>query len=157
MPSSLLSLATGGSASIIARQENSQCAHWCAANFPTSPGSSCTSLAAHEQWPCYDCDPAAKHPGTRILCNRQCVDSEVNNCGICGNVVRSPWVRIWIISTTANVMFSMLQCATGALCSSGTCLCPTGENVCSGACVNENTDINICGGCGTVVRIPPNC
>ncbi|OKP00923.1 hypothetical protein PENSUB_7504 [Penicillium subrubescens] len=64
---------------------NSDCAKWCAANFP-NPGSDCTSLAAHGQGPCYTCGPKKSSP-TQLLCGGQCRDtsSSSNNCGACGN------------------------------------------------------------------------
>ncbi|KAM7201242.1 hypothetical protein V8F20_004988 [Naviculisporaceae sp. PSN 640] len=70
-------------------QGNSECAQWCAANFP-SPGENCTSLAAQGTGPCYECGPA-NPAATTTICNGACVDTQtdVNNCGTCGNVCGS--------------------------------------------------------------------
>lgn len=84
--SSLLYIATGISASLLPRQGNSECAQWCAQNFP-HPGSDCTSLAAQGKGPCYECGPAAPQPPTKILCGGKCVPIDNQNCGTCGNVV----------------------------------------------------------------------
>lgn len=66
---------------------NSDCAKWCAANFP-HPGSECTSLAAHGKGPCYICGPR-RTSATEKLCGGECrqTSSDSNNCGGCGNVV----------------------------------------------------------------------
>ena len=40
--------------------------------------------------------------------------------------------------------------AGGITCQSGQCTCPPGLSVCSGTCVDEQTDNGNCGGCGTV-------
>ncbi|KAH7147334.1 hypothetical protein DER46DRAFT_665785 [Fusarium sp. MPI-SDFR-AT-0072] len=83
----LVFLITGISAHLVERQGNSQCAQWCAQNFPTNPGFVCTSPAAHGKGPCYDCGPAKPQGSTKQLCNGACVDTNTdnNNCGSCGN------------------------------------------------------------------------
>ena len=61
------------------------------------------------------------------------LQTDEENCGRCGN-----------------------QCPTGATCTNGVCLCPTGETPCGvtatnrGACRNLNTDVGNCGTCGNV-------
>jgi Stigma-specific protein, Stig1 len=40
-----------------------------------------------------------------------------------------------------------LQCTGGKVCSSGSCVCPSGQTDCSGTCVNTATDPSNCGGC----------
>lgn len=35
-------------------------------------------------------------------------------------------------------------------CQSGTCQCPSGQNLCSGTCTNPETDSSNCGGCGNI-------
>jgi hypothetical protein len=66
-----------------------------------------------------------------------------NNCGQCG-----------------------VACVVvGASCQNGTCVCPAGETVCevvstagtaAPACIDEDTDPNNCGGCGTACQGPTN-
>ena len=67
---------------------NSDCAQWCAANFP-NPGNVCTAPAAHGKGPCFDCGPHKTSP-TEQLCGGVCSEtsSDSKNCGGCGNVVR---------------------------------------------------------------------
>jgi hypothetical protein len=52
--------------------------------------------------------------------------SDNNNCGACGHV-----------------------CTGGMVCSSGSCVCPTGYTNCGGNCVDTTSDENNCGGCGS--------
>ncbi|KAH6874544.1 hypothetical protein B0T10DRAFT_465601 [Thelonectria olida] len=120
----LLLLTTGISAHLANRQGNSECAHWCADNFPT-PGADCTSLAAKGEGPCYECGPAAPHHN-KILCNGACVPIDNNNCGRCGK-----------------------KCTGGSSCVGGNCKCPADKpKLCNGMCTNTNTDSNNCGHCG---------
>jgi stigma-specific protein Stig1 len=64
-------------------------------------------------------------------CHGKCVntDSDVHNCGACGNL-----------------------CESGQVCSHGTCKtkCATGLTNCGGSCVDVQTDADNCGGCGNV-------
>jgi hypothetical protein len=68
-------------------------------------------------------------------CSNVCRDlqSDVNNCGTCGNV-----------------------CGSGQVCSAGACtvVCTGGLTNCSNVCVNLQTDVNNCGTCGN--RCPTN-
>lgn len=63
------------------------------------------------------------------LCGSTCVDlrNDPTNCGSCG-----------------------ARCASGAICSAGTCLllCSSGRIDCGGACVNTAIDLRHCGTCG---------
>jgi hypothetical protein len=58
----------------------------------------------------------------------QCVDlqSDLNNCGLCG-----------------------AACSNGAVCANGGCGCPTWTTNCSGTCSDLQTDSNNCNSCGT--------
>ncbi len=50
-----------------------------------------------------------------------------------------------------------VPCDVGATCQSGVCACPGIDSVCSGACVDEQTDSNNCGGCGVVCAAGGGC
>jgi len=68
---------------------NSECAQWCAANFP-NPGEVCTAPAAHGTGPCYVCGPLKTSP-TQQLCGGECKETSTDNsnCGACGNICPS--------------------------------------------------------------------
>jgi hypothetical protein len=71
------------------------------------------------------------------LCGTECVDldSDVSNCGTCGNA-----------------------CAEGEVCSRGTCSsdCEPGLINCSGSCVDTSMDAENCGECGNACEAPRN-
>jgi hypothetical protein len=107
---------------------NSDCAQWCASNFP-HPGSDCTSLAAHGKGPCFECGPGG--PPHKDYCGGKCCDklNDDQNCGKCGNV-----------------------CCPGSYCQSGSCVCRedkqppcgntccgNGKECCKGSCVPKGT------------------
>src|SRR5690606_22767269 len=65
---------------------------------------------------------------TATAWGEQCVDAtgDVSNCGGCGN-----------------------QCAQGARCNGGSCVCPNDKaTICDGRCVDLATDADHCGACG---------
>jgi hypothetical protein len=45
---------------------------------------------------------------------------------------------------------SASDCAADAACENGACVCPSGETVCGGSCVDLATDHANCGACGNV-------
>ena len=66
---------------------NSPCAHFCVAVFPPGPArGACVSAAAHGTGPCVAC---GANPAN--YCGGACtnVQTDVNNCGVCGNVCPS--------------------------------------------------------------------
>jgi hypothetical protein len=83
-------------------------------------------------------DPGPTCTEPLSLCGDVCVDlaSDPNNCGVCGNV-----------------------CATGELCSAGTCtsVCAAGLTQCGQSCVDLNTDILNCGSCGAACLAGQTC
>ena len=75
--------------------------------------------------------PTIPCPSGETRCDGQCVnlDSDVDNCGFCGN-----------------------SCAKGKTCLKGVCECPSGETNCSGVCTDLNSDSNNCGSCGSTCQ-----
>ncbi|MFO0628144.1 MAG: hypothetical protein U0325_21390 [Polyangiales bacterium] len=45
----------------------------------------------------------------------------------------------------------------GVTCMAGRCACATGQTLCSGRCVNLQTDITNCGACGTTCNRLQRC
>jgi hypothetical protein len=148
---------------------NSDCAHWCAANF-AHPGQ-CTSQAAHGEGPCYDCGPQ-NTVSSRKLCSGACTDtsSDPSNCGECGNVVSIIDICTFYLLLHANCSY---QCdaATGGTCTAGQCTYQCGQQFgmslshrypvsnTSVAVCNPSIGLNCCGGlyCGSVGSIGTVC
>jgi hypothetical protein len=60
---------------------------------------------------------------------------DVNNCGGCGQ-----------------------PCSADQTCTGGACVsCPSGQAVCTNACVDTTSDLNNCGGCGTTCSPDQTC
>ena len=68
-----------------------------------------------------DCDGAAPNGCEALL------ETDVAHCGACRNA-----------------------CAASQVCVSGACVCPVGETLCSGVCVDLHSDTNNCGMCMNV-------
>jgi hypothetical protein len=103
---------------------NSECAHFCATLFgaDTPLADDCTSQAAHQKGLCFECGPEATDGGL-TLCGQSCVDpqTDVNNCGGCGNA-----------------------CEANAACVGGSCVCSNTPGrsytrTCSGCTQTGNT------------------
>ncbi len=84
-------------------------------------------------------------PSGLICCSGSCKNlrTDPNNCGRCGRVCST---------NLCNAGRCVASCPSGFLISSGTCVrtCPMGETACDGQCRDLTTDVNNCGGCGTV-------
>ena len=126
----------------------------CSGTFSHCPGASalkeCVQLAS-DPGHCGACDNACasgencisgsctKDCDTMALCGTDCVNVKADNplhCGACDNA-----------------------CNSGQICTDGTCGCETGKcgdnctlNLCQGACVDTQTDINNCGNCGNICK-----
>ena len=163
-----LFIKSGSGAAFAEAGGNSACAHFCNDTFPPGPDrGECKSDAAHGTGTCATCGPAAPagHPDVCAVgtsgagccpakapncCNNTtCVNlqTDVNNCGSCGNV-----------------------CAKGEVCQGGHCVnvgCPTTTPACCAAGGGTCTPFISCQnmpGClcettmeGTVACIVPVC
>jgi hypothetical protein len=100
-------------------------------------GSGTGTRSEMDVWAVCGCDDAPHTCATAPDGNQRC-GSHSNQCGL---------------------SFNCGSCAGGYTCSSaGECTCP--GTVCSGACVDTNTDVNNCGGCGNqcvLVEGTPSC
>jgi len=157
-------------ANIHSTHSNSECAHWCSTVFgaDTAGADNCTSNAAHQQGLCYTCGPAAASRGSLTLCGTTCVNttSDLNNCGQCGNVCQQPNNDFCCSGTCAKSNNNHCGscgnvCSTDTACCDSTSCSPTLSNcqctsqtafVCSGKCVEPQTDSNNCGSCGNVCQ-----
>ncbi|PYI26327.1 hypothetical protein BP00DRAFT_419790 [Aspergillus indologenus CBS 114.80] len=95
---------------------NSACAKWCAQNFPSNPGS-CTSQAAKNGGPCFECGPLQKSPITKKLCSGVCTDiTTVQNCGDCGHAQARSVILVFVVhEATAMTTASVVLWGVGAV------------------------------------------
>ncbi len=109
-------------------------------------------------------------PGSTILCNGNCTDTNVDelNCGACGNVCPlgkacingscSCFADLTLCNgTCADTGFDLQNCGkcgnvcpVGMECIKGKCSCPAGLTSCNGFCTDISSDERNCGSCGNV-------
>ena len=92
------------------------------------------------------------------LCSGQCVDTKTDskNCGVCGKSCSATELcesGVCVVNTTGCVP----ACTGGQSCEDGKCACASGQNLCSGRCVNPTIDPNNCGSCGTTCGATQSC
>ncbi len=101
----------------------------CGVVCPTRANAARTCTASSCSFACItdfgDCDGNAVNGCERDL------RSDASNCGTCGNA-----------------------CAGGRVCQGSSCVCPLGQNLCDGRCVNTTNDAANCGACGNSCVIP---
>lgn len=111
----------------------------------------------------------------QTLCAGACVDTQVSNshCGMCGNACtggqscvmgtcQCPAGQQLCGGSCVNTAVSNSHCGAcnnacsgGRTCQSSTCRCVFPQNDCGGStCLDLSTDVNNCGGCGTVCTPP---
>lgn len=129
--------------------------------------------------------PAASNGDPQTSCNGVCTDTTTdnNNCSSCGNVcvggevcgaggcvtpvsctTASPHSykicsqsQVDLCSSQFDCGACGVKCIGGQLCAAGGCACPAGESLCSGQCVNTNTDAANCGTCGVICSNGTGC
>jgi hypothetical protein len=103
---------------------NLNCTTTCIPGGTKTTTESCCALGGScENGSCV-CPPPLRLCGTTPGHGCTNVETDLNNCGFCGNV-----------------------CPVGGSCSNGSCVCPTGQTNCNGVCVDLNDN---CGTCGNV-------
>lgn len=162
----IVATALGGlllrSGSGAALADNSDCAHFCNAIYPSGDAQGhCKSDAARGHGVCTQCGPAAPvgHPNvcgvgtnTAFCCppeqpsccdNRSCLDlqTDLTHCGTCDNACPP---------APAN---ATEQCVAGAC----TFVCNGGFTQCGNQCVDLNSDANNCGACGNACAPGASC
>jgi hypothetical protein len=103
--------------------------------------------------------------GGQVFCNGACTNEQTdnNNCGACGNICKSGG-SFCAAGACVALLPNGGACNAGAQCLSGNCTggictaaCGAGQVLCNGACVNEQTDPNNCGGCSIVCISGQSC
>jgi hypothetical protein len=116
---------------------------------PPPPPGGCTTPADCPQAAMGSCQTAACTAGT---------------CGFVPDNANLPTTCSECQVPTCNPMGqpACVNKPTGTACSNGICNgmgqcgCPTGTTNCGGVCVNTNSDVTNCGGCGVFCSTPPN-
>jgi hypothetical protein len=122
-------------------------ANGCEVNLNTTPAS------------CGMCGRACSLPNATAGCaGGQCtVASCTAGYGNCDNNAANG-CEVNLNTTAAHCGACGRACATGQVCSNGTCsnICAAPTTFCSGQCVNTATDVSHCGGCGRMCPAFPN-
>ena len=130
-------------------------------------GSTCTSntgadanlLVEYKMQAAGDTDSACAGTTCNGFCTTTTADS--SNCGACGTACTSGTPCIdggCGLASAGGACTSAAQCSSGT-CTGGVCVsgCPVGQLMCGTVCVNEQTDQNNCGACGTVCNAGTTC
>jgi len=77
-----------------------------------------------------------------VVCGGECIDPKTSavNCGAQG-ACSNP--------TVGDVNYQGAVCSGGTACVSGSCVCPFGQILCNGSCINPQTSPTSCGARGT--------
>jgi hypothetical protein len=98
---------------------------------------------------------AVCRPQNQWTCEDICRETDTR-CA--GNSVQTCEIRP--ATSKCSRWFATTDCAaTGKVCSGepAGCVCPQGKTACGGACVDTQTDVNNCGGCGRVCGAGQQC
>ena len=138
-----------------------------AACLPMCPAGDtlCGTTCVNEQLDSNNCGGCGNACATGVTCTNgvcPCTGAASQACGDCGTQTRT---------CTSNGTWSAYSACTGqgacapsateacdgngtrtctSACAWGTCSCNSGFALCAGACVNEQTNVDNCGGCGTM-------
>jgi len=88
-------------------------------------------------------------PSGELWCDARCtqVATDYRNCGACGKACASDELCA-AGSCKPNTTGCSPPCAGDQTCQSGRCLCPSGEALCEGRCVDVLNNPDHCGSCG---------
>jgi hypothetical protein len=87
-------------------------------------------------------------PTGELWCDARCtqVASDYQNCGGCGKRCENDELCA-AGSCTSNTTGCTPPCAGDQSCQAGSCVCPSGQSLCDGRCVNVQNNPDHCGSC----------
>jgi len=120
----------------------------------------CGTTCVNEQTDPANCGACGNQCGPGLSCSAgRCVCDATSGCsGCCSSATTCEPYTSQSSASCGTGGRACAACTGGQKCdtSSGQCICPSGQTLCGGTCVNEQTDPANCGACGVACPISCN-